>query len=93
MLAQTSIQTEFPLVEELRKKIREAGLLPAADSEIRSISSILEDSIHNNVLDDYRVDPETFALDALFREERLRRVDVVRFYALWIDMKSGRDER
>lgn len=93
MLTETTLRTEFPLIEELRTMIRAAGITAAPAAEVRRISVILDDSVTNSLLDEYEIDAETQALDRLFIEERLPRNELLRFYRIYIDMQKSSVDR
>lgn len=87
MLVQEVVRSEFPLIDQLRGIIRAARISPADSAEIQAVSEHLSEAFTNNLIEGFEPDPEACALDQLFREERLPRVAVARFYRQYIQLK------
>jgi len=91
MLAHNIAASEFPILEQLRASIRAARVKPADNAEVQAVADHLSEAFTNNLIEGYEPDPEACALDRLFREERLPRADVARFYQQYINLKFRSD--
>lgn len=77
----------FPIIEELRSKIRTDKVGVATKAEVDRVSDILSEAFNVTALEGFQPDDESRALDELFRSERLSLASVARYYHLYITLK------